>query len=180
MTVAPFTHVALLVANIDEARAEFERTLGVPFTDPFTADVVDLRDSAGARATSVRVALSTIGSPYYELLEAQDEGIFGRANGLGFHHVGRWESDCEAKRDEFVRAGHEVEAASYTTEGKIIVAWFKPHPPLGLRVEILDDALRPEIETLTNAQPAGAGGRPPDRPPATAKEPSHAQHDDRG
>ncbi|WP_236793412.1 VOC family protein [Amycolatopsis sp. GM8] len=149
MTVSPFMHIALLVEDIDEARAAFERRLGVPFTDPFTAEVADLHDSAGARETSVRVAYSTLGSPHYELLEAQDTGIFSRENGLGFHHIGMWERDCEARRGELVRSGLQVEATSYTSDGQIIVAWFKPSPPLGLRVEILDEALRPEIEALT-------------------------------
>jgi hypothetical protein len=148
MTATPFMHIALLVEDIEQARAEFEASLGVPFTEPFTAEVADMDDVAGRRPISVRVAYSTVGSPHYELLEAQDDGIFGRQQGLGFHHVGMWEQDCEARRNELLEAGAELEATSYDGSGGILVAWFCPHPPLDLRLEILNEKLRAETDTL--------------------------------
>jgi hypothetical protein len=92
--------------------------------------------------------LCTIGSPHYELLEAQDDGIFGLANGLGFHCVALREGDCEAKRDELVLAGFEAEATSYSADGRIIVAWFKPHH----RVE-----QRPRLYTRRSTRQVGQG-----------------------
>lgn len=149
MTAIPFMHIALLVEDLDVARAKFEEVLDVPFTDPFVAEVTDMDDSVGRRSISVRVAYSTIGTPHYELLEAQDDGIFGRQHGFGFHHVGVWERDCETRRDELLRAGAKLEAASYDDAGHILVAWFCPQPPLNLRMEILAEDLRAETDILT-------------------------------
>jgi hypothetical protein len=151
MMASPFTHCALLVQDLEIAVANLTNRLGVTFTEHQTTHVEDLRDSAGRRSTTVRYAYSNIGAPYYELIEAQDDGIYGRQQGLGLHHVGMWEDDCQARFDTLVSAGLEVDAVSYSSTGEIVVAYFKPAGLSGLRVEILDVAMRPTIVALTEA-----------------------------
>jgi catechol 2,3-dioxygenase-like lactoylglutathione lyase family enzyme len=151
MTVVPYMHIGLLVADIDEAIKAFGRTLDVPFTPPATADMDNFHDYSNPRAPTTmttRFAYSKVGPPYYELIEVQERGIFGRQAGIGIHHVGLWESDCESRLAELISRGLEVEMVEHSRDGKISVAFFKPSGLCGMRVELLSEAAREPLAAL--------------------------------
>jgi len=86
---------------------------------------------AAATTAPVRFAFSVGGSPYVELIEAQGEGLFDRAGGLGVHHVGAWVEDTDAARARHAEVGlatrarfvdpDEVERVAYAGDGTITV-----------------------------------------------------------
>lgn len=151
MSVVPYMHIGLLVADIDEAIETFGHTLDVPFTPPTAAvmsSFMDYGDPGAPTAMTIRFAYSKVGPPYYELIEARDRGIFGRQMGIGVHHVGFWESDCESRLAELTSRGLEVEMVEWSPDSKISVAFFKPSALSGMRLELLNEAAREPLEAL--------------------------------
>lgn len=140
-----FDHVCLLVRDVGAARAELTATLGVSFAPEIEYSIKDLREAPlmQSRETTIRVAYSNDGPPYYELVEVQDRGVYGIQNGLGFHHVGMWAPDCEAEVRRLIDAGREVEAVQYGPDGRMLVATFRPGDLGGTRLEILDESQVP-------------------------------------
>jgi len=142
-------HAGMLVDNLEKAIDTFGTRLGVQFTAPMVARLDNFTDGEQTFDTQVLCAYSRVGPPYYELIEAHDSGVFGRQLGMGLHHVGLWESDCNAKLAEFEASGLQLEAVQSGPDQQITVAYFKPSSLEGLRIELVNDAFRPVLESLS-------------------------------
>jgi hypothetical protein len=89
-----YYHVAFLVADIDEAIANFSRVLQVEFNPPDTLS--SPMEWHGQRIEQdMRVTYSTT-APYIELIEAHPDGYFSIEQGEGFHHLGMWAPDRDS------------------------------------------------------------------------------------
>src|SRR4051794_41170648 len=146
MPTETFFHVGIVVPDLDAALERYASLLGIPFTPVQDVYVPRLDDGVRSEPIRLRIAYSTGSPPYYELLEATGEGIYGAANAGGVHHVGIWEADCERRVQELRRLGLQLEATQYTPEGRIIVAYFDPGPLDGTRIEIVDEGRRAMME----------------------------------
>lgn len=147
MTLAPYFHIGLLVADLERAMERYSDVLGVSFVAPAIA-ACELQEPWRVEPCELRVTYSNQGPPYLELLEAQGDGIYGLHQGEGMHHLGVWEPDCERRVDKLTTAqGMRKEATQFTPEGKIIVAYFYPNHLHGTRLEIVDAARQPMMET---------------------------------
>lgn len=139
MTVSPYFHIGILVPDLDAAIERFSDVLGVTFADRVYQDSETFDDGGVMRNLRLHLTYSIDGPPYYELLEAQgDDGLYSINHGAGLHHVGIWEADCVAKREELYGKGMMHEATIYRPDGSIIVTFFDPGPLGGVRVELAD------------------------------------------
>ncbi len=146
MTASPYFHIGILVPDLDEAIERFGDVLGVTFADRVYQDSQYFDDGDVIKDLRLHLTFSTDGPPYYELLEAQGDGLYSMKHGAGLHHVGVWEADCNAKRQEFEGKGMNHEATIYRPDGSIIVTFFEPGPLGGVRIELADLDLRPGHE----------------------------------
>lgn len=143
MTLAPFFHIGVLVPELYEAIERFSDVLGVNFADPVRQDTEYFEDGGARKPLSLHLTYSTDGPPYYELIEAQGDGLYGLdKHGEGLHHVGVWEADCEAKREELEGKGMTEEGVIYRPDGSIIVTFFEPGELGGVRLELADLGLK--------------------------------------
>jgi catechol 2,3-dioxygenase-like lactoylglutathione lyase family enzyme len=150
MTARNFFHIGILVNDLDAAIKRFSEVLELTFVEPTVAHVEYLEeDGRGSRPADIRVSYAQQGPPYYELLEAHNDGIYGRQHGEGVHHVGAWEPHCEQRLKELVEKHHlRAEATQYTPDRKrIIVSYFYPDGFHGVRLEILDEGRRKSMES---------------------------------
>jgi catechol 2,3-dioxygenase-like lactoylglutathione lyase family enzyme len=92
----PYSHVALVVADLDAAIASLGPALGLTWASIRVVDV---------GVAELRLSYSQQGPPYLELLEAS--GRFPTAE-PGLHHIGYWSNDLAENRDTLVRAGMRV------------------------------------------------------------------------
>jgi Glyoxalase/Bleomycin resistance protein/Dioxygenase superfamily len=90
MTGIDLFHVGVLVKDLDETVSRFSDLLQLSFEPPRTMEVV-VDEGAGARARTIRVSYSLEGPPCLELIECQDDGLWGYQHGVGLHHVGAWD-----------------------------------------------------------------------------------------
>lgn len=147
MTLAPFFHVGILVADLERAIDRYSEVLGLTFVEPAIASA-QLEEPWREEPLDLRVAYSNQGPPHLELLEAQGDGLYGIHQGEGMHHLGAWEPACEARLAELVeRRGMRTEAVQYTPDRQIIVAYFYPEHLHGTRLEIVDQNRQPMMES---------------------------------
>ncbi|MBI4259925.1 MAG: VOC family protein [Actinobacteria bacterium] len=139
MTARNFFHVGILVPDMREAMARFSDVLRLDFMEPAVAHVDDFDDAGGRRVLDLNITWARQGPPYVELLEAQDEGLYGTAN-LGLHHVGLYDPDCEGLIEELVGKGLRREATQWTPEGRIIAVYTAPEEMHGTRLEFIDQS----------------------------------------
>src|ERR1041385_6883945 len=93
MQIQPAYHVAFLVADIKAGIEDFGTALGLTFRPVQTLITEPLPNGEGERA--VLSSYSYEGPPYVQLIEAQPDGVYGIANGEGFHHFGVWVDDAQ-------------------------------------------------------------------------------------
>jgi catechol 2,3-dioxygenase-like lactoylglutathione lyase family enzyme len=140
-------HTGVLVDDIDRAIERFSRVLGLTFGEPQVKELVDDGGCGLARVNHLPVVYSNEGPPYLELMEAQEDGLWGRHHGEGIHHVGSWTDDLAASVNDLVADGVEVEA-SLSVGGEVMAVYLRPTSLCGTRAELV--GRRP-----------GGGWRPP-------------------
>lgn len=139
-------HCGILVMDLEEAIGRFQAIYGVRFREPESRALAPAPqfESAIPSGAEVRFSFSVGESyPYLELIEAQDSGIFDRAQGEGLHHVGFWVPDMDAVKAAQSRRGMELEASFREEDGSERVFYMRRGP---LRVESVNGALRPGYE----------------------------------
>jgi hypothetical protein len=144
--VATFFHIGILVDDLDKAIERFSNVLEVNFLPPTVIHIDQLQESDRKSNCDLRLTFSAE-TPHYELLEAQGDGIFGLHHGVGLHHIGVWEPDCESRLQRMTHHHRlEEEAIAYTADRRISVAYLKPEGLYGTRIELCDEADRASVE----------------------------------
>jgi catechol 2,3-dioxygenase-like lactoylglutathione lyase family enzyme len=138
-------HVGILVADLDVAMERFASVFGLTFNDPMTATFGRLEDPDPHEAF-VRCTYSRQGPPYFELLEANGEGLFSLAHGEGVHHVGFWEPALEGRCQALRALGVNPEGRVVNPDGSTFAYFNRPADLHGTRFEFLDEASRSVTE----------------------------------
>jgi catechol 2,3-dioxygenase-like lactoylglutathione lyase family enzyme len=141
-----YFHVAILVADIDQAIGDFSRALGLTFHPPIRAEFSRLEDPE-PHPSFCRCTYSQDGPPHIELIEANGDGLFSIRGGEGVHHIGFWEADIEGKCSFLAGAGIQEGARTVGIDG-LTYSWFnRPEDLHGVRLEYLNTAQREVAET---------------------------------
>lgn len=125
-------HVGHLVPDLRGAMRSLGAAMQITWAPPFEMRSGFTRPDGSADDQSVRIAFSTSGPPYLELIEvvAATDSIFAEPRHGGMHHLGyyaqRWRDDVARLQDD----GWELER---TGAG---VAFLRD-PASGLRVEVV-------------------------------------------
>lgn len=146
-SAASFFHVGILVDDLDKAIKRFENVLEIEFLAPVNVHVDYLEQAGETTPLDLHISYSKQGPPYYELLEAQGAGIYGIHQGIGVHHIGVWEPNCENRLERLVhKHGLVREAVQYTPDRRIIVAYLEPTALYGTRIEIVDQGRKDQMD----------------------------------
>ena len=137
MSSPGFFHVGILVEDLDVAIEHFSALLPLTFGRPRTLAIDEWDPVTDAvRGRELRFIYSDEGPPYVELMQFQDDGVWGRQHGEGLHHVGFWQPGFDDRLTEIPALGHPVETwmprASEAT-----AAYLRPELLHGTRVELV-------------------------------------------
>ena len=147
MTALEGYHVGILVADMGQAAERFSAILGVTFNPPTTLSGECLGED-GRSPLELTVTYSREGPIHYELLEANEHDLYSISLGEGLHHIGLW---CPDPRQELERlaplAVHPH--VRLLGDGGETFAWYShAREAHGVRLEFVDEQLRPGIEGL--------------------------------
>jgi hypothetical protein len=163
MNEPSYFHIGVLVPDLDKAMEEMSRQHGVTFPTPAA---IRLSSPDGSHEDLIRVVYSKDGAPYYELIEATADGVFGGSGQEKIHHVGIWEEDMAGRVKLLRENGVGVMASGVGLTGRpgliedATPHWVITEPnALGIRFEYVDLAMKMGIEMWleTGEFPGGAG-----------------------
>jgi Glyoxalase/Bleomycin resistance protein/Dioxygenase superfamily len=122
----PYFQVGVLVEDIEAAREELGRALGVTW-----GDIVERQNGDW----NIRVCFALEGPPYLELIEGPPGSPWEAVGGSRIDHIGCWTPDIEASKQQLADDGFALELDGARFGGK-----FSYHrgPKSGLRVELLE------------------------------------------
>lgn len=139
----PFFHVGVLVRDIDQAVADFGKTLGLRFEPVRSAPLVS--------GETMRFCYSLAGPPYLEQVQMADTslGIWGPEQGEGLHHIAFADPDVPGRCAAFAGQADTVVGGE---GGSARAIFTRPEALHGVRVEYLQSAMvAATFERLRNA-----------------------------
>lgn len=151
-----YFHVGIVVADLDVARAHFTDLLGTEW-GPIMETELPIRTGDGdAAVVPNRICYSTA-PPYLELIQEVPGTPWVCNEHSNLHHLGFFVGVLGGEADRLVGAGCPLEIMGGQGEGP--PESFTYHrDPLGVRVELVDAALRTLMEEhMFRPPPAGHG-----------------------
>ncbi|MGB8386762.1 hypothetical protein [Mycobacterium sp.] len=94
----------------------------------------------------VRAAYSISEPPYLELVEAQGDGVLSLRHGEGLHHLGYWAPEYDAYRTSDIGVKLPAGPRFCLAAGAPTMWLTDPRDLHGVRVELVNSALRPGLE----------------------------------
>jgi quinol monooxygenase YgiN/catechol 2,3-dioxygenase-like lactoylglutathione lyase family enzyme len=154
-----FFHTGIVVPDLEKAVARYSAVLGIQFTEPAVFDVPRLEDPE-PHEFKLTAVMSMTEPPYYELIQAEGDGIVSAAQCGGILYYGLYESDI-AGRLEQLRAQDVAIDALFRMDGdRPPFAMITGPDLLGGRIEYVDISDREPLTewVRTGKFPGGIGG----------------------
>ena len=137
LTLAPTSignayHVGHLVPDLHAAMASLGRQLQISWATPFEMDSGFTTPDGAPDSDRVRIAFSSEGPPYLEIIEVvwRPGAIFAEPAGGGFHHLGVFADRWREETARLVAEGMQVERLGSGVA-------FVRDPRTGLRIEVV-------------------------------------------
>ncbi len=136
MTATPLYHVGVLVNEIESAMVRFGELLGLTFGEPLTLRFDEVIEEGRRVDRDLRLVYSIEGPPFLELIEAQDDGVWGRQHGEGLHHIGVWQDALEARLIELAASGVQPQVI-VNHLGETLAVYLTAESAHGSRIEFV-------------------------------------------
>lgn len=155
---ASFFHVGIVVPDLDQAVGRYSDLLGVQFTEPAVFDIPRLEDPE-PHPFKLTAVFSRTEPPYYELIQAEGEGIVSIAQAGRILYYGVWEPDMAGRLQRLRAQGVGIEAAFRMDAESAPFAIITAPALLGARIEYVSTADIGPIEqwVRTGKYPGGIG-----------------------
>jgi catechol 2,3-dioxygenase-like lactoylglutathione lyase family enzyme len=159
MPAPSYFHVGIIVPQLESAIARFSDVLGIKFTEPATFHIPRLEDPDPHESQLV-AAFSMTQPPYYELIQADGNGIISAANAGRILYFGVWEADMAKRLDLLEQQGVGLDALFRMDANTPPFAMITKPDLLGARIEYVTVDDQPAIEewVRTGKFPGGVGG----------------------
>ena len=106
------------------------------FGEPVSVRFDDIVEDGVRVERELRLVYSVEGPPFLELIEAQDDGVWGRQHGEGLHHIGVWQNGLEARIAELAAIGAEPQVIVHHL-GEALAVYLSPESAHGARLELV-------------------------------------------
>jgi len=159
MSLSEMFHVGVVVPELEAARARLTDLLGVSWGPIVETATLEVRDGSGRDlVVPNRICYSTA-PPYIELVEEQPGTTWVCNEHSNIHHIGFFSTAVAADSQGLARAHCPLELTGRGEDAA--PAGFAYHrDPLGVRIELVDAAMREVMEGWL-FKPEGAGGTIP-------------------
>jgi quinol monooxygenase YgiN/catechol 2,3-dioxygenase-like lactoylglutathione lyase family enzyme len=153
---ASFFHIGIVVPDLAAAAARFSEVLGIRFTEPATFHIPCLEDPDPHPFDLVAVYSETA-APYYELIQADGDGIVSLKNAERLLYFAVWEPDMEGRIAALKKQGIGIDAYFRTDPASTPFAMITAPDLLGVRMEYVDVSAENAIDqwVWTGKYPGG-------------------------
>jgi hypothetical protein len=146
-------HVGIVVPSLEDGQAHFADLFGVRWA-PVIETPTAVRMADGSVATVDLRLVYSIDAPHLELVEAVPGSVWDLNPHSNIHHIGFWSDDLGADGTRLHGSGCPLEVMG-DSGGSEPLFWAYHKDRLGVRVELVDGALRAPMESGWDAA-AGA------------------------
>ena len=149
--LSPHYHVGIIVENLAGARATLTEQLGVRWGPVMHLDAVEYRDAAGRDLLLPTTICYSVDDPRLELIEEVPGSVWMRNEHSNLHHIGFWSDDLPNDSTRLEGVGCPLQLCGRAAE-TAPVSFAYHRNDLGVRVEIVDAAMRTAMDFLFQAE----------------------------
>jgi hypothetical protein len=139
-----YFHVGIVVPELQSAQARLTKLLGTAW-GPIVVNDIEVRDGDGNRLMLPNRICYSASSPYLELIEERPGTPWVCNEHSNLHHLGFFSGGLAAESNRLLTAGCPVEIMGGHGDGPPS-GWAYHRDPIGVRIEVVDDAMRPAME----------------------------------
>ncbi len=143
MIEQPYTHVGIVVDDLEAACDRYRRDLGLEFAEVISW-TLDLWTPDGVVNVPSTFTYAAGGTPSIELLQSVP-GTTWQTSG-GAHHIGYWSTELASDSAELVGRGYQLTGTLATADGEPSGFAYHAHPDGGPLLELVDARLAPRFE----------------------------------
>lgn len=153
-----YFHVGIIVRDLERAIARYSEVLGIRFTEPATFHIPCLEDPKPHDGKLV-AAFSMTKPPYYELIQANGDGITSVALAGNILYFGVWEADMAGRLAKLRAQNIGFDALFRMDASSPPFAMITKPDLMGARIEYVDVSDKKSIEewVTTGKFPGGIG-----------------------
>ncbi len=145
--LSPHYHVGIVVTDLRAAQAQLTEQIGVRWGPVLHFDANELRDGGGEDLVLPITFCYSVEEPHLELIQELPGSVWACNDHSNLHHIGFWSDDLHADGAHLVDSGCPMQLCGRA--GTDVPATFAYHRnDLGVRIEIVDAALRPMMESF--------------------------------
>ena len=144
MSLAEYFHVGIVVPDIQAARERFTDLLGVEW-GPVMENEIDIRDGNGVERVVPNTICYSTAPPYLELIVEVPGTPWVCNEYSNLHHIGAFSGALVEESRRFRDVQCPLELTDGSGDGPPVM-WAYHRDPLGVRIEIVNDELRPTME----------------------------------
>jgi hypothetical protein len=146
-------HVGIVVDDLLGARARLGELLGVEWGPVMHLDEVSYRDSAGRDLELPTTICYSTGDPSLELIEEVPGTIWVRNEHSNLHHIGFWAERFGDDSAALAAGGCPLQLCGRDGEAAPVSFAYHRDDALGVRIELVDAAMRHDMAFLFQADP---------------------------
>lgn len=139
MIEQPYTHVGVVVADLEKSMAEVGTALGVEWADIISWEL-DLWTPEGVRTVRSTFTYARGDAPSIELLQEEPGSVWTAG---AAHHIGYWSTDMSADGARLQEQGYSL-IATLAGDRPTGFAYYEG-PAGGPLIELVDAALKPRF-----------------------------------
>lgn len=146
-------HVGIIVEDLEAARRRMTELFGLTWGPIQRYPATDNRDGDGNDVVLPSAICYSVGEPSIELIEEVPGSVWERNPFSNLHHIAFWTADLGAESAALTGAGCPLQLCG--RYGDAAPSFFAYHqvPELGIRVEVLDQAIRSMMSPLFQPDP---------------------------
>ena len=154
-----FFHTGIVVPDLERAVARYSDILGIRFTEPAVFDIPRLEDP-DPHPFELTAVMSMTEPPWFELIQADGDGIISAANAGGILYYGIYEDDMAERLEQLDKQGVRVDARLKMDADSVPFVVITGPDLCGGRIEYVSSEDRAPLEewVRTGVFPGGVAG----------------------
>jgi catechol 2,3-dioxygenase-like lactoylglutathione lyase family enzyme len=147
-------HVGIVVPDLEAAQARLSDLLGITWGPVMDIAAMDIRDGDGNELTVPNKLCYSVDDPHIELVEEVPGTVWVCNEHSNLHHIGYFTDALAGDSARFSESACPLEICG--RQGARVPDNFSYHrDPLGVRIELVDGALRDVMQQFMFQPPAG-------------------------
>lgn len=153
-SLPPHYHVGIIVPDIAEAQVRLTEMLGVRWGPVIRMESVPYRDGSGNDIELPTTMCYSTGEPCLELVEEVPGTVWVRNEHSNLHHLGFWSEELGSSSEQLTRIGCPLQLSGRSKDAAPVTFAYHREDALGVRIELVDAAMRQAMGTLFQADAA--------------------------